>query len=86
VPIPTAIQAVSVLSFQALAHIIALCTAMPLLHSLFIRYLHDSEHANLLLMKVCVLLHRRYSPHGVLKVPFGNVHWYVATIVRYLTP
>ena len=51
------IQAVSVLSFQALAHIIALCTAMPLLHSSLIFYLRDSEQANFVVMKVCVVFH-----------------------------
>jgi hypothetical protein len=53
----TEYKAVSILSFEALAHIIALCTVLPLLHSLFIRYLHFPEHADLALMKVCIFFH-----------------------------
>jgi hypothetical protein len=50
-------QAISVVSFEALAHLIMLCTLMPLLLALFVRYLHNADNANLLLMKICVFFH-----------------------------
>jgi len=45
------------LSFQALCHIIALCSAMPLLLRLLVRCLHDPEHANLFLIRICAGFH-----------------------------
>jgi hypothetical protein len=46
-----------VVSFEAFAHLVMLISAMPLLLALFVRYLHDADNANLLLMKICVFFH-----------------------------
>jgi hypothetical protein len=49
---------------------------MLLLHYLLVTYLHDSEQANLVVMKVCVVFHLVGTAlMGFLQAASDDVHW-----------